>query len=66
MKKLKFFPLLCIMILLCGCTPSTADRPQQQDGQVHIGKNIHIDPPEQLTLSETNDVLAADGLYYAT
>lgn len=66
MKKLKFFPFLCIMILLCGCTSSTTDKLQQQDGQIHIGTNIHIDPPEQLTLSESSDALAADGLYYAT
>lgn len=66
MKKLKFFPFLCIMILLCGCVSSTTDTLQQQDGQVHFGKNIHIDHPEQLTLSESSDALAADGLYYAT
>ncbi|MGN0353407.1 MAG: hypothetical protein ACI4ES_17340 [Roseburia sp.] len=66
MKKLKFFPILCIMILLCGCTPSVTDNMQQQDGPIHIGRNIHIDPPEQLTLSESSDALAADGLYYAT
>lgn len=66
MKKLKFFPVLCIMILLCGCTPFTTDNSLVQDGQVHIGRSIHIDPPKQLTFCESNDVLAADGLYYAT
>ncbi|MDD6441051.1 MAG: hypothetical protein PUG71_02915 [bacterium] len=66
MKKKKFFPILCIMILLCGCTSSTTKNLSQHDGQVQIGRNIHVDPPEQLTLFENSDVLAADGLYYAT
>ena len=66
MKNLKFFLVICIMMLLCGCTSSKADDPQQQDGQLQLGKSVCIDTPKQLTLSEYNDILTADGLYYAT
>ncbi|MGN1141953.1 MAG: hypothetical protein ACI4TF_12190 [Oliverpabstia sp.] len=36
------------------------------NGQIHIGRNIRIDEPENLTLLDNKDALAADGLYYAT
>lgn len=66
MKKIKMISVLCMLLLLCGCGSSTAGAQPPENGQVSIGNHILIDPPEQLTLFETNDVLAADGLYYAT
>lgn len=69
MKKSRFFPIICILILLTGCTapvPSGTEEPALQDGQIHIGKNIRIDKPEDLILLDYKDALAADGLYYAT
>lgn len=66
MKNLKFFLVICIMILLCGCASSQTDDPQQPNGQIQVGKSVYIDPLKQLTVSEYNDILAADGLYYAT
>lgn len=69
MKKLKFLPIICILIFFSGCSasfPSSTKDLTLQDGQIHIGKNIRIDEPENLILLDNKDVLAADGLYYAT
>lgn len=70
MKKLRFLPIIiCILIFFSGCSASILSNTEEQalqDGQLHIGKNISIDEPENLTLLDNKDVLAADGLYYAT
>lgn len=66
MKKLRFFLLLCISLSLTGCAPNISPAEQQPDGAVHMGKVLRVEPPAQLTLSESNDALAAEGLYYAT
>lgn len=67
MKKL-LFPL-CLTLLLTGCTsaPQTAkDGQKWQDDWTKIGTTIGVDAPEQLTLIDNKETLAADGLYYAT
>ena len=69
MKKRMLLPFACLLLLLTGCTSTpqiTTDGKEWKDDWVNIGRNIGVDAPEQLTLLENKDALAADGLYYAT
>lgn len=66
-KKILFF--IGTMLLLTGCSsaPQTAaDGQSWQESWTQIGTSTGVDVPEQLTLLESKEVLAADGLYYAT
>lgn len=57
------------ILLLTGCSPTpqiTTDGQSWQDDWTQIGTILGVDAPEQLTLLETKETLAADGLYYAT
>jgi len=66
-KKLLF--LLCLILILTGCASSSktaADGQIWQDDWTQIGTTVGIESPKQLTLLDTKEALAADGLYYAT
>lgn len=70
MKKIKGLFFICLVLFLTsGCssnTRTTTDGKEMSDEWTKVGRNIGIEVPKQLTLSEENDVLAGDGLYYAT
>lgn len=66
MKKMRFLPILLSVLLLAGCSVNLSEKPSQSEGPVKIGRYITAEAPSHLTLSENNDALAADGLYYAT
>lgn len=55
--------LLCFALAGCGAdlTPESPG-----DGPLVVGNRIRVDPIEGFTPMEYNDVLAADGMYYAT
>lgn len=63
--------LLFGCLLLSGCSSSSGTAAGETDGQggqevpVKIGPVLEVEAPEQLTLLENKDMLAADGLYYA-
>lgn len=69
MRK-NMIPLLTAFTLfLSGCSQSpqsTSSGQKWQSEWTMVGKNIGIEAPAQLTLSENNEALAANGLYYAT
>lgn len=69
-NKTKLFPLfLCLFLLLTACSskPSKAvDGQKWQEDWTQIGTILGIDAPDQLTLLDNKEALAADGLYYAT
>ena len=60
----------CVLLSGCSAFSRTAGRePDKQSGEagsVKIGSVLEADAPEQLTLLDNKDTLAADGLYYAT
>ncbi len=62
--------LSCVLLSGCSAFSRTAGRePDKQSGEagpVKIGSVLEADAPEQLTLLDNKDTLAADGLYYAT
>lgn len=65
-RRLPFF--ICLISLLTGCSsaPQTAaDGQSWQDDWLKIGTSVGVDTPEQLSLLENKEALAADGLYYA-
>lgn len=69
MKKKTLLPLSFLLLLLTGCAarPQTAaDGQSWQEDWTTIGNRIGIEPSEQLTLLDSKEALAADGLYYAT
>lgn len=58
--------LLFLSLIGCSSQPTkTTDGQKWQEDWTQIGNFIGIDAPEQLTLLENKDALAADGLYYA-
>lgn len=68
MKKKILLPIFLIL-LLTGCataSQTTTDGQNQQNGQTKIGTTLDVKAPEQLTLLDNKEALAADGLYYAT
>lgn len=69
MKKKKSLFFICSLTLLTGCSSvpqTTRDGQKWHDEWTRVGTNIGIDVPEQFTLLDNKDALAADGLYYAT
>lgn len=69
MKKNYLLTLTCLLLLLTGCSAASETTTGSGDGhheQIQIGRIITIDAPEELTLSDNKEALAADGLYYAT
>lgn len=60
----------CVLLSGCSAFSRTAGRePDRQSGEtgpVKIGSVLEADAPEQLTLLDNKDTLAADGLYYTT
>lgn len=65
-----FLLLGCVLLSGCSAFSRTAGRePDRQSGEagpVKIGSVLEADAPEQLTLLDNKDTLAADGLYYTT
>lgn len=55
--------LLCLVLAGCG---ADIDPAVPGDGPLVVGSLIEVDAPGELTPMEYNDVLAADGMYYAT
>lgn len=69
MIKKRLLVLVSLFLLLTGCssTPETAiDGQKWQEDWIQIGLRIGMEAPEQFTLLDNKDALAADGLYYAT
>lgn len=69
MKLKKLLLPACLILFLTGCTSTpknAADGQKWQEEWTKIGTSIGIEVPDQLTLLEQKDTLAADGLYYAT
>lgn len=59
----------CLLLFITGCslTPQRArDKGDKQDGQTAVGSIMTVEAPKEFTLLDNKDVLAADGLYYAT
>ncbi len=69
-KKNKLFSIfLCLLLSLTACSSrptETVDGQKWQENWTQIGNILGIDAPEQLTLLDNKEALAADGLYYAT
>lgn len=68
MKTIKLLLPVCMMLLLAGCasTPkNAADGQKWQEDWTRIGTRVGVDVPGKLTLLDSKDTLAADGLYYA-
>lgn len=66
-KILTAFILLLWLATSCASSSKTAANEQKWlENQTVIGTAVTIDAPEQLILLDNKDVLAADGLYYAT
>ena len=69
MKKLLFAWLLAGCVCLAGCAApptETAGGAQWSEDWVTVGNVIGVDTPEDMTLRENNDAIAASGMYYAT
>lgn len=65
MKKLVIaIAVLCLMLTGCGAELEPAARPGP--GPVTVGNFVEVDAPPEYVSMEYNDVLAADGIYYAT
>lgn len=59
-------PCLVLFLTGCGARPQkAADGTAWQEDWVTIGNRIGVEDCEPLTLLESRDTLAADGLYYA-
>ena len=68
-KKKLLLSIACLSLFLSGCSAppqTTTDGKEWQESWTAIGGNIGIDAPDQLTLLDVKEELAADGLYYAT
>lgn len=69
-NKTKIFPLfICLFLFLTACSskPTEAVNGEKwQEDWTQIGTILGIDAPDQLTLLDNKEALAADGLYYAT
>ena len=65
-KYLPTFAFLLLLLAGCSSSPATADTPKWEEDWTRIGNYIAVDAPEELTLSDNKETLAADGLYYAT
>lgn len=69
MKKIRLLIFACLVLILTGCNSApktTTDNQEWKDDWTNIGRNIGIDVPDELTLLDNKETLAADGLYYAT
>ncbi len=72
MKKIFSFLLtavLCFGLAACGETPApekAADGTPWSEDWVTIGDIMGVDTPEELTLRDSKDTLAASGMYYST
>lgn len=58
--------LSCLFLFLAGCSSASGNTDDRQEGQTKIGPVMEIDAPQEFTLLDNKDALAADGLYYAT
>lgn len=54
-----------LCFILAGCGANLAPK-NPGDGPFVVGNLVRVEPPEGFTPMEYNDVLAADGMYYAT
>ncbi len=65
MKRLWIWTLLAAL-LLTGCASTASRHPEWEEGWTPMGDAFAVEPAEGFALQETNDVLSASGLYYAT
>lgn len=68
MKKRLLFFAGCLIFLFTGCVSkpqSAKDGRKWSDDWTLVGTQIGIDVPKSLTLTDSNETLAADGMYYA-
>ena len=71
MKPKKLFPLCCILIVLallvgCSAAPREDLHPEWDADWLRFGDLAAMEHPAGFTLNESNDVLSAAGLWYAT
>lgn len=69
MKKIKLLFTICLSLILFGCAskPHTDTNQQKwQDEWTNVGTNLSIEVPEQFVLIDSNETLAADGMYYTS
>lgn len=69
MKKRILLLTGCLMFLFTGCVSkpqSAKDGQKWSDDWTVVGTQIGIEVPKNLTLVDSKETLAADGLYYAT
>ncbi len=67
-RKIKLLLPLGLLVLLAGCASSktVSGSNGAEEESVQIGTHLTVDAPDVLTLLDNKEVLAADGLYYAT
>ncbi len=56
----------CLLLFITGCSSAPQNAKDNTDGQTEVGPVMTVEAPKELTLLDNKDVLAADGLYYAT
>lgn len=65
MRKI-IFALIILCLLLTGCGADLGPASSPGPGPVLVGNFVEVDAPPEYVPMEYNDVLAADGIYYAT
>lgn len=58
--------LACLLLSLTGCSPASRTAGDGQEGRTELGSVMDVEAPQEFILLDNKDVLAADGLYYAT
>ncbi len=68
MKRWFISLMILFMIILTGCVRKTEDdqHPDLNKDWFRMGNVLSVEPPADFVYNESNDVLSAAGLYYAT
>ncbi len=65
MKRVWIWALLAAL-LLTGCAPAANRHPEWEESWVPMGDAFAVEAAEGFSLHESNDMLSASGIYYAT